>query len=125
MALADQAWAFVEPVWSWFMEGVGTYGPGAPNELSWMWLGVQIAAIALIMALMMRAWAAILAFVMIAVFTHVMADIVMPMAMEGAPFRAPPIAAMAYWQYLTFLIAAYTAAIGLLYLLKSAFSPSD
>lgn len=122
MDVVDRAADWLAGVWDWFYEGIALYAPGSPGPVDWVWLGVQIGIIALIMTLMMRAYAAVLVFTLLGTAFHVLADIITPMVLEDAPFAAPPIASGLYWQYLSFLLAAYFLAITVLYAFKRAVS---
>ena len=120
MEFLDTIWAYLAPVWNWLMIGAETHGPiTADGGLNWLNLGVQLGVIALVMALLMQAYGAILVFTVVSVIIHVIIDEVLPMVMSSADFAMPPVTAGDYWQYLAFLGVAYLLAITVLFILKS------
>ena len=116
MEFVNQIWAYVEPVWAWLHAGYAAHGAD-----SWTMFGIQAGVIALVMALLMQSYGAILIFTIVATIVHVVVDIVLPMVREGAQFAdvIPPYTAMDYWQYVAFLAAFYFVAITVLGMIKA------
>ncbi|MEO1038264.1 MAG: hypothetical protein AAFX09_01870 [Pseudomonadota bacterium] len=126
MEILDTIWVYIEPVWLWLLAGAEMYGPvAADGGVNWLNLGAQMGVIALIMALLMQAYGAILVFTVVGVIVHVIVDQVMPMVLGGADFAIPPVTAVDYWQYLAFAAAGYFVAITVLFILKSLIFRGD
>lgn len=126
MEFLDQVWAYLAPVWSWLMAGVEAHGPvTAQGAVNWTHLGIQMGVIALVMALLMQAYGAVLIFTIVGVVVHVIVDEVLPMVRDGASFSVPPVTDMSYWQYLAFAGAAYLVGITVLYIVKRIFVRGD
>jgi len=125
MEFIDQIWAYVAPVWAWLVAGVAAhYPPNAGAEsINWMFLGLQMGVIAVVMALLMQQYGAILVFTIVGVIVHVLVDIVLPMVREGAGFSIPPVTDMAYLQYLAFAAVVYLVGITVLSIIKSIVLP--
>jgi len=125
MEFLDTIWTYLQPVWAWMMEGVTTYGPLDGETVNWMHLGIQMGVIALVMALLMQSYAAVLIFTVVGVIVHVIVDEVLPIVREGAAFAMPDLTAMPYWQYLSFAAATYLVGITILYIIKSIIFRGD
>ncbi|XBQ15970.1 MAG: hypothetical protein ABL308_13560 [Oceanicaulis sp.] len=124
MEFVDQIWAYLAPVWAWLVEGVAAFAPqSADGTINWLFLGVQMGVIALVMALLMPSYGAILIFTVASLIVHVVVDQVLPMVRDGASFAMPPVTDMAYWQYLAFGALAYLVGLTVLYIIKSIVLP--
>lgn len=123
MEIVDTLWAYVQPAWAWLMVGLAAYGPQADGQIDWVFLGVQMGVIAVVMALLMPGYGAILIFTVAAMIVHVIVDNVLPMVRAGASFAMPPVTDMLYWQYLAFIGLAYLVAVSVLYLIKAVVLP--
>ncbi len=120
MEFIDTIWSYLAPIWAWLMVGVEAYGPiAADGSVDWLHLGVQLGVIALVMALLMQAYGAILVFTIVGVIVHVIVDVVLPIVLGGADFAMPPVTDMAYLRYLAFAALAYLVGVTVLYILKS------
>lgn len=83
MEFLDQILGYLQPVLDFFMPGLLAYaGDGA--TVDWMPLGIQLGVIALVLALLMREFGAILIFTVVGVIIHIIVDTVMPMVRGGA-----------------------------------------
>lgn len=125
MEFLDTIWTYVEPVWLWLYAGVETYGPLDGQTVNWMHLGIQMGVIALVMALLMQSYAAILIFTVVGVVVHVIVDEVLPIVRDGAEFAMPALTSMGYWQYLSFAALSYLVAITVLFMIKSLIFRGD
>lgn len=116
MEFVNQIWAYVEPVWAWLYAGFAAHGAD-----SWTMFGIQGGVIAIVMALLMQSYGAILIFTIVGVIVHVVVNLVLPMVREGAQFSEviPPYTAMDYWQYIAFLAVFYFVAITVIGMLKA------
>jgi hypothetical protein len=124
MEFLDPVMPYVQPVWAWLMNGVETFGPDTGDGgVNWLFFGLQLGVIALVMALLMPSYGAILIFTVASVIVHVVVDQVLPMVRDGASFSLPPVTDMVYWQYLAFAAAAYLVGLTVLYLIKSIVLP--
>lgn len=124
MEYVDMVWAYIAPVWAWMMEGVDAFAPlTADGSINWVFLGIQMGVIALIMALMMPSYGAILIFTVASVIVHVIVDEVLPIVRDGAQFTMPPVTDMVYLQYLGFAAAAYLFGLTVLSILKAIVLP--
>ncbi|MGX6647573.1 hypothetical protein ACWCOP_06480 [Maricaulaceae bacterium MS644] len=124
MEFLDPVMPYVEPVWAWLMNGVETFGPAAEDGgVNWLFFGLQLGVIGLVMALLMPSYGAILIFTVASVIVHVVVDQVLPMVRDGASFSLPPVTDMVYWQYLAFAAGAYLIGLTVLYLIKSIVLP--
>lgn len=124
MEFLDPVMPYVEPVWAWLMNGVETFGPDtADGSVNWLFLGLQMGVIALVMALLMPSYGAILIFTVASVIVHVVVDQVLPMVRDGASFALPPVTDLVYWQYVSFAAAAYLVGLSVLYMIKSIILP--
>lgn len=120
MDFVNQIWTYVEPVWAWLYAGLAAYGPQTEaGAINWTQFGIQFGVIALVMALLMQSYGAILIFTVVGVIVHVAVDLVLPMVREGASFAMPPVSDMGYWQYIAFLAVAYIVVITVLAMLKA------
>ena len=87
MEFLDPVMPYVEPVWAWLMNGVETYGPDkADGTVNWLFLGLQMGVIAVVMTLLMPSYGAILIFTVASAIVHVVVDQVLPMVRENAAF---------------------------------------
>ena len=123
MEFIDQIWAYIEPVWAWLMAGLQYSIHGDGGSINWIFLGVQMGVIGLVMALLMQEYAAILIFTVMEAIVHVIVDVVLPMVRDGAAFSIPPVTDMLYWQYIAFLGAAYLVGLTVLFIIKSIVMP--
>ena len=120
MEFVNQIWTYVEPFWAWLYAGLEAFGPVKANgSIDWVMFGIQGGIIALVMALLMQSYGAIIIFTIVGTIVHVVVDNVLPMVREGAAFTMPPFQAMDYWQYVAFLAAFYFVAITVLSIVKA------
>ena len=130
MEFLDQIMGYIQPVIDFFMPGLVAHaGDGA--VVNWMPLGIQLGVIALVLALLMREFGAILIFTVVGVIIHVIVDVVMPMvrgggagdfdiAAFGAQFTTTP-----YLLYLGALAISYLIAITVLSMIKGLIFRGD
>ena len=124
MEYLDLVWSYLEPVWIWMMEGLEIYGPIANDgSINWVFLGIQMGVIGLVMALLMPSYGAVLVFTIASVIVHVIVDEVLPIVRDGEAFAFPPVTDMAYLQYLGFAAAAYLVGLTVLYIIKAILLP--
>ena len=123
MEFINQIWAYIEPVWAWLMAGLQSSRHGESGSIDWIFLGVQMGVIALVLALLMQEYAAVLIFTVLSVIVHVIVDVVLPMVRDGASFAIPPVTDMLYWQYIAFLGLTYLVGLTVLYIIKSIVLP--
>ncbi|MFS2318007.1 hypothetical protein RMQ97_08720 [Maricaulis sp. D1M11] len=132
MEFIDQILVFLMPVYTFFEPGLlahASYGTAAVN---WMHLGIQMGVIALVLALLMREFSAILIFTVVAVIIHVIVDQVMPIVRSGgdmASFNAAEFGAMftdtIYYLFLGAIALGYFLGLIILFLLKSLIFRGD
>ena len=126
MEYVDMAKEYLFIAIDWLMNGVAEHGPQTQaGEIAWVHLGIQMGAIALIMALLMQEYAAILIMTIVGLIIHVIVDVAFPMIRDSAEFTVPPVTEMAYWQYLAFGALVYFLGITVLYIVKSLVLPRD
>jgi len=124
MEFLDPVMPYVEPVWAWLMNGVETFGPDkGDGTVNWLFLGLQMGVIGLVMALLMPSYGAVLIFTVASVIVHVVVDQVLPMVRDGAGFSLPPVTDMVYWQYVAFAALAYLVGLTVLYIIKAIVLP--
>ncbi|WBQ13657.1 hypothetical protein L2D00_02955 [Hyphomonadaceae bacterium BL14] len=124
MEFVDMIWGYIAPVWNWLVAGLAVHGPlTAGGEINWTFLGLQMGVIALVMALLMQQYGAILIFTVLGVIVHVVVDVALPMVRAGAEFAMPPVTEMTYLQYAAFLALGYFVAITVLSIIKSVLLP--
>ncbi len=124
MEFLDTLWAYVEPIWAWLEAGLLAFGPiGEGGGVSWVHLGIQMGVIALVMALLMPSYGAVLVFTVASVIVHVIVDQVLPIVQHGAEFAIPPVTDITYWQYIAFTGAAYLVGLTVLYIIKAIIFP--
>lgn len=130
MEFLDQIMGYIQPAIDFFMPGLLAHaGDGA--VVNWMPLGIQLGVIALVLALLMREFGAILIFTVVGVIIHVIVDVVMPMvrSAEGAAFDAAAFAGQLtqpdYLLYLGALAVGYFLAIIVLSILKGLIFRGD
>lgn len=130
MEFLDQIMGYIQPAIDFFMPGLLAHaGDGA--VVNWMPLGIQLGVIALVLALLMREFGAILIFTVVGVIIHVIVDVVMPMvrSAEGAAFDAAAFAGQLtqpdYLLYLGALAVGYFLAIVVLSILKGLIFRGD
>lgn len=123
MEFLDQIWVYVEPVWAWLMAGLEASSHSDGASINWLMLGVQMGVIAVVMALLMPSYGAILIFTVASMIVHVVVDQVLPMVQSGAEFAIPPVTDLIYWQYLAFTGLAYLVGLTVLYIIKSIVLP--
>ena len=123
MEFVDQIWAYLEPVWSWLMAGLESSRHSDGASINWVMLGVQMGVIALVMALLMPSYGAVLIFTVASVIVHVVVDQVLPMVRGGAEFAMPPVTNLIYWQYIAFAALAYLVGLTVLYIIKAIIFP--
>jgi len=83
MEFLDQIMGYIQPAIDFFMPGLIAYAGDGVSSVNWMSLGIQLGVIALVLALLMREFGAILIFTVVGVIIHVIVDIVMPMVRGG------------------------------------------
>jgi hypothetical protein len=124
MEFVDMIWGYVAPVWNWLAAGLAVhYPPNAGGEINWTFLGLQMGVIALVMALLMQQYGAILIFTVLGAIVHVVVDVALPMVRAGEGFALPPVTEMPYLQYIAFLALGYFVAITVLSIIKSVLLP--
>ncbi len=124
MEFVDMIWGYIAPVWNWLVVGLAIhYPPNAGGEINWMFLGLQMGVIALVMALLMQQFGAILIFTVLGAIVHVVVDVALPMVRAGADFALPPVTEMPYLQYIAFLAVGYFVAIAVLSIIKGIVLP--
>ncbi len=124
MEILDQIWVYVAPVWDWLMAGLAAFGPQtASGDVAWIPLGIQMGVIAVVMALLMPNYGAILVFTIASTIVHVVVDEVMPIIRDGAAFAMPPVTDLGYWQYIAFAAGAYLIGLTVLYIVKAIVLP--
>jgi hypothetical protein len=123
MEFLDQIMGYIQPAINFFMPGLLAYaGDGA--VVDWMKLGIQLGVIALVLALLMREFGAILIFTVVGVIIHMIVDVVMPMVRGGGAggfdFNAflEQLMAPTYWLYLGAIAIGYLIVITVLSILK-------
>ena len=114
---------YIQPAIEFFMPGLLAYaGDGA--VVDWMPLGIQLGVIALVLALLMREFGAILIFTVVGVIIHIIVDTVMPMVRgggaDGFDFTVflQQFTQMDYLLYLGAMAIGYLVAITILSMLK-------
>ena len=126
MEFVDQIWVYIEPVWNWLYAGLEMYGPlAADGSVNWVHFGIQAGVIALVMALLMQAYGAILIFTIVGTIVHVVVDRVLPMVREGESFAMPEVTNTSFWQYVAFLAIFYLVAITILSMIKALIFRGD
>ena len=83
MEFLDQIMGYIQPAIDFFMPGLVAYAGDGVATVGWMSLGIQLGVIALVLALLMREFGAILIFTVVGVIIHVIVDVVMPMVRDG------------------------------------------
>ena len=123
MEYLDQIMGYIQPAIDFFMPGLLAHA-GDGSVVNWMPLGIQLGVIALVLALLMREFGAILIFTVVGVIIHVIVDTVMPMV-RGGGADGFEIAAfiqqftqMDYLLYLGAVAIGYLFAISILSMLK-------
>ncbi len=123
MEFLDQIMGYIQPAIDFFMPGLVAYA-GDGTVVNWMPLGIQLGVIALVLALLMREFGAILIFTVVGVIIHVIVDVVMPMVRGGgagdfdiAAF-GQQFTQMPYLLYLGALAIGYFLAIIILSMIK-------
>ena len=123
MEFVDQIMGYIQPAIDFFMPGL-LANAGDGTVVNWMPLGIQMGVIALVLALLMREFGAILIFTVVGVIIHIIVDVVMPMVRGGG---AGDFDIMAFGQlftqtpyllYLGALAIGYFVAIVLLSMIK-------
>ena len=128
--IMSQVWGYIAPVYAWFEPGLLAFaGDGA--AVDWMKLGIQLGVIALVLALLMREFGAILIFTVVGVIIHIIVDTVMPMVRGGGmeSFDASAFAGqftnIVYLKYLAALAVGYFLAIIVLSIIKGLIFRGD
>ncbi|WP_300531808.1 hypothetical protein [Maricaulis sp.] len=126
MEILDQIMGYLNMALEFFMPGLLVHaGDGA--VVDWMQLGIQLGVIALVLALLMREFGAILIFTVVGVIIHVIVDVVMPMVRGGgadgfdAAAFGQQFLQQDYLLYLGALAVGYFLAIIVLSILKGIF----
>ena len=132
MEILDQIMGYLQPVIDFFMPGLMAYATYGAESVNWMHLGIQLGVIALVLALLMREFGAILIFTVVGVIIHVIVDIVMPMVRGGEGSASFDFAAYAsqftqtdYLLYLGALAVGYFLAIIVLSIVKGLLFRGD
>lgn len=126
MEFLDQIMGYLQPAIDFFMPGLLAHASvdNAGAVVDWMQLGIQLGVIALVLALLMREFGAILIFTVVGTIIHVIVDQVMPMVRgggaEGFDFAAfaTQFTDMTYLKYLGALAVGYFIGIIILSILK-------
>ncbi len=79
---------------------------------------VQGLLIAIVAAFLMYSWGRIFAFAIGATVVHLVADVMLPVLANGAPFRLPPLVDSEYWRYVLALLIGYMVVITVFYVVK-------
>ncbi len=123
MEYLDQIMGYIQPAIDFFMPGLLAHA-GDGSVVNWMPLGIQLGVIALVLALLMREFGAILIFTVVGVLIHIIVDTVMPMV-RGGGAEGFDISAfiqqfmdMNYLLYLGAIAIGYLVAISILSMLK-------
>ena len=124
MEFIDQIMGYLQPAIDFFMPGLLAHA-GDGSVVNWMPLGIQLGVIALVLALLMREFGAILIFTVVGTIIHVIVDVVMPMVRGGGGAGEFDFAAfatqftdMTYLKYLGALAVMYLIGIIILSILK-------
>ena len=124
MEALDALWVYLEPVWAWLEAGLIAFGPKTESgDVAWTHLGIQMGVIALVMTLLTPNYGAVLIFTMASTLVHVIVDQITPVIRHGAAFVLPPLTDVSYWQYVTFVTAAYLVGLTALYIIKAIIIP--
>ncbi|WP_300553289.1 hypothetical protein [Maricaulis sp.] len=130
MEILDQIMGYINMALEFFMPGLLVHaGDGA--AVNWMQLGIQLGVIALVLALLMREFGAILIFTVVGVIIHVIVDVVMPMVRGGgadgfdAAAFGQQFLEQDYLLYLGALAVGYFLAIIVLSIVKGIFFRGD
>lgn len=123
MEFLEPVMAYIDPIWAWLMAGVDASRHGDAGGINWTMLGIQMGVIAIVMALLMPNYAAILIFTVVGTIVHVIVDQVLPIIQDGASFAVPDIN-MELAQYLAFVGLGYFVALTVLYTIKAIVLPS-
>ena len=123
MEFLDQIMGYIQPAIDFFMPGLIAFAGNADGTaVDWMPLGIQLGVIALVLALLMREFGAILIFTVVGVIIHVIVDNVMPIVREGATFdmnaSMAPFTETNYYLYLGGIAIMYLIGITILSMLK-------
>jgi|GEM_PF-1044306 len=124
MEFLDQIMGYIQPAIDFFMPGLLAYAGDGAGGVAWMPLGIQFGVIALVLALLMREFGAILIFTVVGVIIHVIVDTVMPMVRgggtDGFDFAAfgNQFTQTDYLLYLGAIAIAYLVGISILSMLK-------
>ncbi|MBO6798134.1 hypothetical protein [Maricaulis sp.] len=131
MEFMDQIMGYLQPVLDFFMPGLVAHA-GDGSVVNWMPLGIQLGVIALVLALLMREFGAILIFTVVGVIIHVIVDNVMPIVRGGESAADFDFAAFGaqftqtdYLLYLGALAAGYFLSIIVLSIVKGIFFRGD
>jgi hypothetical protein len=126
----EQIMGYLQPVIDFFMPGLLAYaGDGA--SVDWVPLGIQVGVIALVLALLMREFGAILIFTVVGVIIHIIVDTVMPMVrgggMDGFDLNVfiSQFTQTEYLLYLGALAIVYLLSIAVLSIVKSLIFRGD
>lgn len=131
MEFLDQIMGYIQPAIDFFMPGLVAYAGDGVDTVNWTSLGIQLGVIALVLALLMREFGAILIFTVVGVIIHVIVDIVMPMVRGGEAggfdFSAfvNQFTQTDYLLYLGALAIGYLVAITLLSMIKGLIFRGD
>ncbi len=79
---------------------------------------VQGLLIAIVSAFLMHRWSNVFAVAAGATVVHLVADVMLPVIANSAPFRLPQMVDNAYWQYALALYVGYLAVITIFYIVK-------
>lgn len=130
MEILDQIMGYINMALEFFMPGLLVHaGDGA--AVNWMQLGIQLGVIALVLALLMREFGAILIFTVVGVIIHVIVDVVMPLVRGGgadgfdAAAFGQQFLEQDYLLYLGALAVGYFLAIIVLSIVKGIFFRGD
>jgi MFS superfamily sulfate permease-like transporter len=79
---------------------------------------VQGLLIAIIAAFLMYRWSSVFVVAVGATVVHMVADVMLPVLANSAPFRLPPLVDGEYWRYVLALYVGYLAVITVFYIVK-------
>lgn len=79
---------------------------------------VQGLFIAIVAAFLMYRWIDVFTVALAATVIHVVADVMLPVLANSAPFRLPPLVDGAFWRYFLALYLGYLVVISVFYIVK-------
>jgi hypothetical protein len=83
---------------------------------------VQGLFIAIVSAFLMHRWGNVFAVALGATVVHLVADVMLPVIANSAPFRLPQMVDAEYWRYALALYVGYVVVITIFYVVKRVFT---